>query len=794
MKSLFSFYKREGDSTEAPTPNNPATVTPDSPNSLPRDEMEIIVEAPKNPTVQTDPGLRDLICTFPVNQQDRIRKEYLQLGPCQPKLQNYPTTFDGRDNRRFQHRWFSLFPWLEYSVAKDKAFCFPCFLFEKNPPKFPLFTTTGCCNWSRMLAGKKGICEQHVGQTNSLHKRNVQSWADLLKTSQHIDRVIEKLPPEIVRQNRLRLKTTIAAVKYLGKEGLPFGGHDESSSSSSRGHFIEMIKSYASLENEIAKVVLENAPKHAMYIAPSIQKEILDIIATKIRSKIRQEIGDSKFCILVDESLDVSHKEQMAIILRFVDQEGYVRERYFEIVSVKDTTSITLKEHICSVLSTNKLQVQNIRGQGYDGASNMRGQFHGLKTLFLQDNPYAYYVHCFAHRLQLALKACARDVPDMHIFFQMLSSIVNFVGSSSKRTNLLKRDIQEAEHLESLADGNLETGKGLNQIRSLKRAGMTRWGSHFASVNTLVHIFDEVTQLLERGDAKGFLKALRTFDFIFCLLLTNKIMGITDLLSQALQRQSQDIVNAMNLTSSTKALLQELRDHGWDEFLLNVYKFGENHDLEMPKMDASYSMGTGRGCQQHDFVTNEHHYHFSMFNVIIDVQMTELNDRFTEQRIELLVLSAALDPKDHFKRFDIDKICELAEKFYPGDFDASEVRALRLQLEHYRCQVVSHKDFQDLSSLAQLCRQFVETGLAKLFPLVDILIRLVLTLPVSTATTERAFSAMKIIKTRLRNKMEDGYLSGCMMLHIEKEYVDAVDSEDVIDHFESIGDRRAQFR
>ena len=62
MKSLFSFYKREGDSTEAPTPNNPAPVTHDSPNSLPRDETEIIVEAPKNPTVQTDPGLRDLIC------------------------------------------------------------------------------------------------------------------------------------------------------------------------------------------------------------------------------------------------------------------------------------------------------------------------------------------------------------------------------------------------------------------------------------------------------------------------------------------------------------------------------------------------------------------------------------------------------------------------------------------------------------------------------------------------------------------------------------------------------------
>ncbi|KAL9677950.1 hypothetical protein QQ045_015788 [Rhodiola kirilowii] len=292
-----------------------------------------------------------------------------------------------------------------------------------------------------------------------------------------------------------------------------------------------------------------------------------------------------------------------------------------------------------------------------------------------------------------------------------------------------------------------------------------------------------------RGEAKGFLKALRAFEFVFCLLLTNRIMGITDLLCQALQKHSQDIVNAMNLVSSTKALLQALRDDGWDSFYRSVQQFGEHHGLEMPNMDAAYSMGTGRGCQQHDVVTNEHYYHFDVFNVIIDVQLMELHDRFTEQGIELLTLSSAFDPKNQFKNFDMEKICRLAEKFYPKDFDASEVRALMLQLEHYKHQVVFDKDFQKLSSLAQLCRRLVEVDLAKLFPLVDRLIRLVLTLPVSTATTERAFSAMKIIKTRLRNKMEDGYLSGCMMLHIEKEYVDDIDSETVIDHFEFIGDR-----
>ncbi|XP_074342255.1 uncharacterized protein LOC141679738 [Apium graveolens] len=282
MKSLFSFYKKESD-VQAPASNINKTDEPDStPNSLPTIEVEILVDIPKEQCVRTAPGLRKTFCKFSVNQQDRIRKEYIQLGPCQPKLENYPPTFDGHDNRRFQYRWFSLFSWLEYSVATDKVFCFPCFVFEKNPPKSPLFTTKGCNNWSKMLARKKGICEQYVGQLNSFHQKNVQNWADLSRTSKHIDRVIDKLRPKIVKENKLRLKTTIIAVKYLGKEGRPFRGHDECLNSSSRGHFIEIFRSYAGLNEEILKVVLENALKHAIYIAPSIQKEYLEIIATKI--------------------------------------------------------------------------------------------------------------------------------------------------------------------------------------------------------------------------------------------------------------------------------------------------------------------------------------------------------------------------------------------------------------------------------------------------------------------------------------------------------------------------------
>lgn len=99
-------------------------------------------------------------------------------------------------------------------------------------------------------------------------------------------------------------------------------------------------------------------------------------------------------------------------------------------------------------------------------------------------------------------------------------------------------------------------------------------------------------------------------------------MGITYLLSQALQKKSQDIVNAMNLVSSTKSPLQKLRDNGWDTFLKSALSFGETHGLEMSEMHAPYSTDISRSCQQQNDIVNEHYYYFYMYIVIIDFQMT----------------------------------------------------------------------------------------------------------------------------------------------------------------------------
>jgi hypothetical protein len=65
-----------------------------------------------------------------------------------------------------------------------------------------------------------------------------------------------------------------------------------------------------------------------------------------------------------------------------------------------------------------------------------------------------------------------------------------------------------------------------------------------------------------------------------------------------------------------------------------------------------------------------------------------------------------------------------------------------------------------------------------------------LTLPISTATTERAFSAMKIVKTRLRNWMDDDFLANYLIVYIVKEIVERFTIDMIIDDFYYMKERR----
>ena len=120
---------------------------------------------------------------------------------------------------------------------------------------------------------------------------------------------------------------------------------------------------------------------------------------------------------------------------------------------------------------------------------------------------------------------------------------------------------------------NLEIGEGINQIGTLKHDGDTRWGSHLSSFRSLVLMFDAICSVLknviedgnsssQRSEADGPYDIITSFEFVFILHLMRELLGITDDLFQALQRKSQDILNAMHLVSLTKKLIQKFRDDG----------------------------------------------------------------------------------------------------------------------------------------------------------------------------------------------------------------------------------------
>ncbi|PWA69309.1 hypothetical protein CTI12_AA181750 [Artemisia annua] len=97
-------------------------------------------------------------------------------------------------------------------------------------------------------------------------------------------------------------------------------------------------------------------------------------------------------------------------------------------------------------------------------------------------------------------------------------------------------------------------------------------------------------------------------------------------------------------------------------------------------------------------------------------------------------LSVTLDPK---KYFNADDICKLVTKYYPLDFTKQERIEFKLELQHF--ELDSDPELKNVRSLSALCRGLQKTEKLEMYPLTDRLIRLILTLPVSTATSERAF-------------------------------------------------------
>ncbi|XP_070046144.1 uncharacterized protein [Nicotiana tomentosiformis] len=245
--------------------SSPSPIIHDNINPLVGSNKEKIL----NLNLEPDPAERKQILEYPLNLRNQVRRYYIQQGHCQP----------------------------QYSVKVDTPFCLCCYLFKNEHGG-----------------------HEKVG--NSFTKSGFRSWN---KATERLKAHIEE-SEKFKCDYRVRLNASIDVARFLLKQGMSFRGHDESETSTKRGNFVELLQWYTNKDDEVKKVVLQSAPQNNMMIAPNIQKEIVNACAKEIIKAIVEDLNGDYFRILVDESKDVSHKEQMALVMRSFKRRDMLRE------------------------------------------------------------------------------------------------------------------------------------------------------------------------------------------------------------------------------------------------------------------------------------------------------------------------------------------------------------------------------------------------------------------------------------------------------------------------------------
>ncbi|KAL6582636.1 hypothetical protein OROMI_004714 [Orobanche minor] len=434
-------------------------------------------EREKNIELETfiaDSGRRKLISEYHPYIQNEVSKVYLKKGPNQPRNFTFPWTKYGDKRHRFNVNWFNKYDWLEYSEYADRAYSFPCYLF-KNAPKYRADHFVGLVfdDWNN-----PSRIGSHASATNGSHSDCVHMGQDLMNPNQ--------------------------TTKYLLRGGSPFRGHAKSEYSPYRGRFLGTINLLKESNQDQAKV-LNCAPGNNYMTSHVIHKDLAAACAFEITKKIVSDIGNDVFGVLIDESGDCSTKSKWLLLYA-----------------------------LQNLLSLHILSLSSVRGQGYDGASNMRGRYGGMKTLIQNENPCAYCVHCFAHQLQLAL---------------------------------LLHGKQKIHYANLTEEGSIVTGSGLNQESLVVTAGDTRLGSHFRTLTSLMTLYSPILRVLEEvGDDSSF------------------------------DRCDEYVLNALKLVNIAKQRLQEMRNDGWEKLISKVVAICNKHEFGVPHMDAPYVQGKKSSC------------------------------------------------------------------------------------------------------------------------------------------------------------------------------------------------------
>jgi len=432
------------------------------------------------------------------------------------------------------------------ATGQSGAICKYCALFStghagKGWQRLKCFVTEPFNKWKNALENFKNHSKCDY------HKTCVQMANDFIKIfnnkSKHVATLLDTGKCAQVEANRRRLRPMIETIILCGRQELPLRGTDDAGDvgfgseepSQNDGNFRALLRMRYKCGDPNLIFHVENLSANAQYFSPLIQNEIIDSCGAMIKQKIVEDVKAATFySVLVDETTDISTKEQVSLCLRYVCKQErifVVKESFITYVEAEDTKGSNLADIILSQLETLGLDSEHLVGQGYDGAAAMSGRFKGVQALIRKKQPQALYVHCSSHALNLALShAC--QIQAVRNTIGTIKAIGNFFHSSAKRTAILTKNVKEM----------------CPQLKGEKLTKMceTRWVQNHDGLICFQEMFEAIFSSLEEisetslegevsSRAFSFSSSIKSGEFVVALNCLAEMFSYTLTLSKILQ-------------------------------------------------------------------------------------------------------------------------------------------------------------------------------------------------------------------------------------------------------------------
>lgn len=536
------------------------------------------------------------------------------------------------------------------------------------------------------------------------------------------------------------------------------------------------------------------------YLGKRIQNELIQLLASAIKEKILADVKLAKyFSIILDCTPDISHIEQLTMILRYVDikkepevsqHQVCIKESFLGFVPLKETTGAFMTETLVDELQNVGLQIDNLRGQGYDNGSNMKEKHNGVQQRVLDMNPRAFFVPCSAHSLKLVVNDAVKCCLQATKFFGIVQHLYNFFSTSTHRWQVLVSIIKDL------------TIKPLNE---------TRWESRIDALKPLrYHLADIYDALLEiyedtnlkgssgsstRVEAKGLADAVSKYEFVVSLVTWYNILFEVNITSKHLQDKDADLNSATKQLEATKSYLLSCRcDDGFQKVLVDATEVAQDLEIE-PQFEKEQSRKR-RKKRLFDYEAHEESledssqkFKVEFYYSVLDMAIQSVEERFHQLHSYKAIFGFLYDIHGikNAPTADILHDCQNLEKSltHNGHHDI-DARDLCSELK-----AVSRRLTKPMLPQAALCFIF-EQKLQDSVPNVVIALRILLTLPVSVASGERSFSKLKLIKTYLRSTMLQQRLVGLATISIENEEASNLDLAKLVEKFASLKARKVE--